>query len=145
MCVQNFSSLACLEVTKKFVLGWWGGWWNTWLLSLTSTLVSYGWGLTKVIKERPIAQLWIFLVTGSWTGQYEKAWWPYADANNKTGAESSCNQLRGTDGHQFPPFVNKDDQPELWLFNTVPCRSIFMKYQEEVEIEGQSWFVPPDI
>jgi len=86
-------------------------------------------------------------VTGSWTGQYEKAWWPYADANNKTGAESSCNQLRGTDGHQFPPFVNKDDQPELWLFNTVPCRSIFMKYQEEVEIEGittMEYSVPTD-
>jgi len=74
--------------------------------------------------------------TASWTGQYPKSWWPYADANNKTGAESSCNQLRGTDGHQFPPFVNKDDQPELWLFNTVPCRSIFMRYQEEVKIEG---------
>jgi len=74
--------------------------------------------------------------TASWTGEHGQLWWPYADANNKTGAESSCNQLRGTDGHQFPPFVNKDDQPELWLFNTVPCRSIFMQYQEEVKIEG---------
>jgi len=74
--------------------------------------------------------------TCSWTGKYCKEWWPSPDANKKTGKESSCNQLRGTDGHQFPPFLNKDDQSELWLFNTVPCRSIFMRYQEEVKIEG---------
>merc|ERR1711892_695972 len=76
--------------------------------------------------------------TCSWTGQKCAKWWPLADADGNTGENSTCNQLRGTDGHQFPPFVNKDDHPELWLFNTVPCRSIFMKYSEKVKIEGIS-------
>jgi len=75
--------------------------------------------------------------TASWTGKRpEKPWWPYSDAYGNKGSNSTCNQLRGTDGHQFPPFVNKDDQPELWLFNTLPCRSIFMKYQDKVKIKG---------
>ena len=37
MSVPNFSSIAGLEVPKKFVMG---GGWNTWLLCLTPTLVA---------------------------------------------------------------------------------------------------------
>jgi len=63
-------------------------------------------------------------------------WWVYPDANGNTGENSTCNQLRGTDGHQFPPFVDPEEQKELWLFNTVPCRSIFFRYDSETDIEG---------
>ena len=77
------------------------------------------------------------LETCAWTGKKCFKWWELPDADGNTGENSTCNQLRGTDGHQFPPFVNKDDHPELWLFNTVPCRSIFMKYSEKVKIEGK--------
>eukprot|EP00090_Calanus_glacialis_P004002 TRINITY_DN12983_c0_g1_i3.p1 TRINITY_DN12983_c0_g1~~TRINITY_DN12983_c0_g1_i3.p1 ORF type:complete len:556 (+),score=132.50 TRINITY_DN12983_c0_g1_i3:35-1702(+) len=76
--------------------------------------------------------------TCSWTGAHPQKWWPLPDADGNTGESSTCNQLRGTDGHQFPPFVNKEDQEDLWLFNTVPCRSIFMKYSKKAKIEGIS-------
>jgi len=72
------------------------------------------------------------------SGNHCKNWWPNADADGNTGENSTCNKLRGTDGQQFPPFVNKEDQEDLWLFNTLPCRSIFMKYSEKVKIEGIS-------
>jgi len=76
--------------------------------------------------------------TCTWTGKYCEQWWPNADFQGNTDENSTCNQLRGTDGHQFPPFVNEDDQKELWIFNTVPCRSIFFRYSEKVKIEGIS-------
>jgi len=85
--------------------------------------------------------------TCSWTGEKCKKWWPVADFEGNTGANSTCNQVMGTDGQQFPPFVNKKDQEDLWIFNTLPCRSIFMRYSDKVKIEGISaleYTVPED-
>jgi len=61
-------------------------------------------------------------------------WWPYSDENGNKEENSTCNVLRGTDGAQFPPGVKKDDT--LWIFNTLPCRSLFFKYVQKREIEG---------
>jgi len=61
-------------------------------------------------------------------------WWPYRDENGNTLENSSCNALKGTDGAQFPPGVKKSDT--LWIFNTLPCRSLFFNFQEKVKIEG---------
>ena len=74
--------------------------------------------------------------TTSWTGQYARLWWPYADANNKTGELSSCNQLQGTDGMQFPPFINNQEQEKLWVFSLSHCRTMDMKYDSVVNIGG---------
>ena len=52
---------------------------------------------------------------------------------------SSCNALKGTDGAQFPPGVKKSDT--LWIFNTLPCRSLFFNFQEKVKIEGKKTMV----
>lgn len=47
---------------------------------------------------------------------------------------STCNALRGTDGAQFPPGVKKDDT--LWVFNTLPCRSLYFNFEKKDKIEG---------
>jgi len=63
-------------------------------------------------------------------------WWESADAEGRTGENSTCNQLKGTNGQQFPPFIK--DEEKLWIFNTLPCRSIFLNYKENTKIEGIS-------
>jgi len=73
------------------------------------------------------------------------SWWPYPDADGNTGENCTCNQLKGTDGQQFPPGVDKNER--LWIFNTAPCRSIFMDFQTDQDIEGIStlrYVVPLD-
>jgi len=61
-------------------------------------------------------------------------WWPYSDENGNTKENSTCNALKGTDGAQFPPDVKKSDT--LWVFNTLPCRSLYFNYVDTEKIEG---------
>merc|ERR1711892_120945 len=85
--------------------------------------------------------------TCSWTGKYCQSWWPNADADGNTRENSTCNEIRGTDGTQFPPFINKQGQEDLWVFSTLPCRSVAMKYMADVTIEGVpglAWRIPSD-
>jgi len=73
------------------------------------------------------------------------SWWTYPDADGNRGENSTCNQLKGTDGQQFPPGVDKNER--LWIFNTAPCRSVFMDFQDDQDIEGIStlrYVVPLD-
>jgi hypothetical protein len=124
---QNTSENECYQVETS---------WESWEQHTVITK----WGKDKESLGPDLSHA----VTASWTGAHPQKWWPYSDAygnagsnvNGNEGSNNTCNQLRGTDGHQFPPFVNKDDQPELWLFNTVPCRSIFMKYHDKVKVKG---------
>ena len=48
---------------------------------------------------------------------------------NETGLSHNniCNWIRGTDGQQFHPYVNRDDR--LWIFQKDICRSVYMEYQ----------------
>jgi len=73
--------------------------------------------------------------TCNWKGTCE-TWWEAPDAEGQKGENSTCNQLKGTNGQQFPPFIK--DQEKLWIFNTLPCRSIFLNYKENTKIEGIS-------
>ena len=49
-------------------------------------------------------------------------WWPNHGWMQKQGEVSSCNQLGGTDGQQWPPFLKKGQK--LWIFQSEACRSI---------------------
>jgi len=70
------------------------------------------------------------LKTGS-----KKNWWGYlADVDGVKYGSNTCNILKGTDGSQFPPYVKKEDN--LWIYNSAPCRSIYLVYNQEVEVEG---------
>lgn len=61
----------------------------------------------------------------SWRGHKELSWW-------KEG--SHCNELLGTDGSIFPPFVTK--KRVLRIFNAELCRSLFLTFQKEVTFLG---------
>ena len=75
------------------------------------------------------------LETCSWTGKYCSQWWPYADAEGDTEEESECNQLRGTDGHQFPAELVKLEE-NLWIFSTDFCGSFPLRYTQNINIGG---------
>jgi len=66
------------------------------------------------------------------------SWWTFPDADGNMGENCTCNQLKGTDGQQFPPNVDKNER--LWIFNTAPCRSVFLDFQDEEKIEGISTY-----
>ena len=53
---------------------------------------------------------------------------------NKAG-NNTCNTIQGTDGNQFHPMLKQEET--LWIFNTAPCRSIFLAFSEEVDVEGE--------
>lgn len=62
-------------------------------------------------------------------------WWnDQADIEGIKNGSNTCNILRGTDGNQFPPYVKKEEN--LWIFNSAPCRSIFVVYTRDVDILG---------
>lgn len=54
-----------------------------------------------------------------------------------------CHDIVGTDGLAFSPGVTSEDT--LWLFNDQLCRSIWLKYAEDVHIDGIKAlkFTPP--
>merc|ERR550519_396753 len=57
-------------------------------------------------------------------------WWPKPGYK---GREDSCTKLEGTDGQQFPPFINKEKK---WSFQTDICRSMSFVFEKEVDVEG---------
>ena len=50
----------------------------------------------------------------------DKYWNGQADVDGNKLGNNTCNILRGTDGNQFPPGVQKENP--LWIFNPAPCR-----------------------
>lgn len=59
---------------------------------------------------------------------------------------TSCNQITGTDGTIFPPFVNKGTI--LRLFNAELCRSLYLTYQQDTHfhgVKGYRFTAPPSI
>lgn len=45
-----------------------------------------------------------------------------------------CHDIKGTDGTQFPPGLDKDKR--LWMFVSDLCRSIWVDFEEEVKVQG---------
>lgn len=46
----------------------------------------------------------------------------------------ACNEIRGTDGLMYPPFMKKSDQ--IWFFQKMVCRSFGMKFERSRELTG---------
>ena len=59
-----------------------------------------------------------------WNGKSELPYW-----GNK-----HCNQINGTDGSQFPPFLRKDQK--LHVFSVDLCRSIYLVHETDTEVKG---------
>lgn len=66
----------------------------------------------------------LFGETISWKGDEELYFWN----------TDYCNMINGSDGSVFPPFVTRDRV--LRIFSPDMCRSIYMKYDEDVEVLG---------
>ena len=45
-----------------------------------------------------------------------------------------CNMINGTDGSAFHPTVTRDET--LYVFNTDLCRSLFLDYEHDSEVQG---------
>jgi len=64
-------------------------------------------------------------------------WWyafgptPSAQAS---GVRGVCHDIIGTDGLGYAPPISKDDP--VWIFNDQLCRSIWLSYMKEVDIDG---------
>lgn len=58
-------------------------------------------------------------------------WWT---ENGGINGSNACNLLKGSDGQQFPPFVKNDDI--FHVFASDICRTIFVTYQNEQDIDG---------
>jgi len=69
-----------------------------------------------------------------------KPWWPWADINghdyHDTDFTTYCSEIRGTNGEQFPPYLNERKDEPLDIFTTDLCRTITLKYLEEDKIDG---------
>lgn len=82
-----------------------------------------------------------FMIIENWNDQRELNVWP---KNTKAG--NRCNQIRGTDGSQFHPGVNR--QQVLQLFSPMVCTSLYIKYKEDTEVRGiplLRFTTPPDV
>jgi len=65
------------------------------------------------------------------------SWWPDfgpTPSAHKSGIKGICKDIVGTDGSMYPPFMNKED--DLWLFNSDLCRSIWLSFEDEVDMKG---------
>ena len=66
-------------------------------------------------------------------------WWPNKGwyQTDAEGEVSTCNQLTGTDGQQWPPFVEEGEV--LYTFQSDGCRSIALRQTspDMVDIDGQ--------
>ena len=52
-----------------------------------------------------------------------EAWWPYVaptPTGQDAGVKGVCHEIYGTDGSQFPPFVDKDAR--IWIYVAELCR-----------------------
>jgi len=66
-----------------------------------------------------------------------ESWWGNISSTpsaNKSGVHGKCKELAGTDGTQYPPFV--DQAEDLWLFSSDLCRSIYLSFYQEVDMDG---------
>lgn len=75
-----------------------------------------------------------------------EGWWPnfgHSPNADDSGMKGVCHDIVGTDGLAFSPGITEDDT--LWLFNDQLCRSIWLKYDEKVNIDGIKAlkFTPP--
>jgi len=64
-----------------------------------------------------------------------KPWWNYPDITGNI-TTSPCNQVRGTNAEQFPPFLDERTDEDLWIFTTDLCRSLYLRYLEDHDIDG---------
>lgn len=77
------------------------------------------------------------------------SWWPDfgpTPSAHKSGIKGICKDIVGTDGSMYPPFMNKND--DLWLFNSDLCRSIWLSFEDEVDMQGITTYqfsVPGDV
>ena len=65
-----------------------------------------------------------------------EAWWPFVGptpSSDAAGVPGVCHDIYGSDGTQFPPFVEKEETK--WLFVSELCRSIWLDFDTEVEVE----------
>ena len=69
-------------------------------------------------------------------------WWT---KNRGPNGSNVCNLLKGSDGQQFPPYVRDTDK--LYIFQTDVCRSLFISYEKDKDINGINTlrFVAPSI
>jgi len=65
----------------------------------------------------------------SWWGDFGPT--PSAD---KSGLPGVCRDIIGTDGMAYSPNIDKDT--DVWLFNDQLCRSIWLSFKQEVNIQG---------
>lgn len=66
-----------------------------------------------------------------------ESWWgtlAITPSANRTGVKGKCLDLAGTDGTQYAPFVDQDQ--DLWLFSSDLCRSIYLSYFQEIDMDG---------
>eukprot|EP00088_Acartia_fossae_P044583 TRINITY_DN4740_c0_g1_i3.p1 TRINITY_DN4740_c0_g1~~TRINITY_DN4740_c0_g1_i3.p1 ORF type:complete len:556 (-),score=84.27 TRINITY_DN4740_c0_g1_i3:103-1743(-) len=66
-----------------------------------------------------------------------ESWWgnlPKTPSANRSGVAGNCHDLAGTDGTQYPPNVDKEQ--DLWLFSSDLCRSIYLSYSDSVDMDG---------
>lgn len=45
-----------------------------------------------------------------------------------------CNEIKGTDGLFYPPFLNEDDV--IWSFSSAICRSLGVFYKNDSNYQG---------
>lgn len=76
----------------------------------------------------------------SWNGMTELEFWGWRNPEDNTLIEGSqyCNMINGSDGSIFPPFVDRDRV--VRLFSADLCRSLYLKYTEDVELNGISGY-----
>lgn len=64
-------------------------------------------------------------------------WWqnfgPTPSAH-KAGIRGVCHDIVGTDGLGYAPPISKED--DVWLFNDQLCRSIWLSFAKEVDLDG---------
>jgi hypothetical protein len=56
-----------------------------------------------------------------------EAWWPYVaptPTGQDAGVKGVCHEIYGTDGSQFPPFVDKDAR--IWIYVAELCRQDYL-------------------
>ena len=78
----------------------------------------------------------LFFLDASSLAKKGDQWWKgMVDFEGNKAGNNTCNTIQGTDGNQFHPMLKQEET--LWIFNTAPCRSIFLAFSEEVDVEGE--------
>ncbi len=68
------------------------------------------------------------------------SWWPDVaptPSAQESGLKGVCKEIYGNDGTQFPPFVDKEIR--LWLYVSELCRSIWLDFDQEVEVISRNF------